>query len=222
MRKSWVRFTLGFAGAFVVMGQASAQESVSFWYNSLGDSATNMPSVINVTSGTSYTLSIYEKTAGGVGALSGINVLFGYSTATTTGSSATRSNDLADETAFTWAQSDLSSGSLLQGTGGGGGPTDGTSRPWGYFVSTADLSGTFANTGDGANFHIGDITMNILAAPGTNIPISIWSFTGTDQYASAVLDSGFADVFPSTPYTGTLHVVAAPEPASIAILGLGV
>jgi len=221
MRKSWIHLSLGIAGAFVLFGQASAQETVNFWYNSLGDPVTNMPSVIDVVSGSSTTLSIYEKTAG-AGALSGINVLFGYSTTTTTGSSAVRNDDLADVTSFTWAQADLTSGQLLAGTGGGGGPADGTTRPWGYFASSGDLSGTFAGTGDGVNFHVADVTLSILASPGTDIPINIWSFTGVDQYASAVLDSNFSDVYPASPYTGTLHVVAAPEPASMAALGIGV
>jgi len=224
MRKSWVHLALGALGAFVICGQASAQGSVNFWLNSQGDAAANMPSVINVVSGSNATLSFYLQTSG-VGSLAGINMMFGYDQATTTGSGATPTLGYATESSFAWAQSDLTGGQLAATAGGGGGPSDGTTRPYGFFLSSGDLSGTFANTADGNKFHVADITLSILAAPGTDIPVSVWSYNNptTDNFASAVLDStGANEYFPSSPYNATLHVVAAPEPASMAILGVGV
>jgi hypothetical protein len=220
MRKSWVRLTLVSASAFVVFGQAAAQTSVQYWFNSFGDTATNQPAVINVTSGSTAKLTVYLKTAGGIGPLSGINVLFGYSTATSTGSSATPANTNATFNSFSWGQSDLTSSQAFAGQGGGGGPAGGTSRPYGLFASTFTL-GTFSGTGDGVNFKVMDVTLNINAAPGTDIPISIWSFGSTDNYASAVVNSNSAEFFPSQPYTATLHVAGVPEPTTMAALGLG-
>ncbi len=221
MRKRLVRFSLVATGLFVVLAQAPAQ-TVSFWYNSLGDASANQPSIINVTSGSNVTLSAYVKTTS-VGALSGINLLFGYSTTTTVGSSATPADTNATFNSFSWAQSDLNSGQLADTTGGGGGPANGVSRPWGFFASTANLSSTFSGTGDGVNFHILDLTLHINAAAGTNITTNLWSFTNpnTDTFASAVVNGSANEFFPASPYTATLHVVAAPEPASIALLGIG-
>jgi hypothetical protein len=74
------------------------------------------------------------------------------------------------------------------------------------------------------NFHVMDITLNISASDpnGTIIPINIWSFAGNDLYSSAVVNSNFSEFYPAAPYTGTLHVLSVPEPASIAMLALGV
>ena len=221
MRKSWFRLTLVSASAFVVFGQAAAQTSVQFWFNSFGDTATNQPSVINVTSGSTAKLSVYLKTAGGIGPLAGINVLFGYSTATSTGSSATPANTNATFNSFSWAQSDLTTGQAFAGQGGGGGPASGTSRPYGLFASTINLSNTFSGTGDGVNFKVMDVTLNINAPAGTDIPVTIWSFGSTDNYASAVVNGNSAEFFPSQPYSATLHVAGVPEPTTIAALGLG-
>lgn len=220
MRKTWVRLSLVSASAFVVFGQASAQTSVQYWFNVAGDAATNQPSVINVTQGSPVTLSVYVKTAG-IGPLAGINVLFGYSTTTSTGSSASPSNTNATFSSFTWSQADLTSGQAFAGQGGGGGPASGTSRPYGLFASTLNLSNTFSGTGDGVNFRIMDVTLNINAGPGTDIPVSVWSFGQTDNYASAVVNGSSNEFFPSAPYTATLHVQGVPEPATLAALGLG-
>jgi hypothetical protein len=233
MRKSWIRISLVAVSAFAMAGVASAQ-SVSFWYNELGAAAPDQPGVINVVSGSSITLSVYLKTTG-AGPLNGINCMFGFSTTTIGGLDHAGANrddagsPLANETAFAWTQSDLTTGQLFADTAGGGGPADGVSRPWGYWASTGmfdpnNTSATFANTGDGVNFHFADITLSILAPAGSDIPINIWSFPATENFASAVTyPSGVTSlsVLPSAPYTGTVHVVAVPEPASIAILGIG-
>jgi hypothetical protein len=220
MRKTCIRFTLVAGTALAMFAQASAQSSVNFWFNSFGDTNTNQPPIINVVSGSTATLSVYVKTAN-VGALSGINMLFGYSTSTTSGGSATPADTKASFNTWTWAQTDLLNGQAQAQTGGGGGPSSGTSRPWGYFVSTLNLSSTFGGTGDGVNFKIGDIKLNINATPGNTIPINIWSFGTTDFFASAVVNGQSNEFFPAQPYTATLNVVAAPEPASLAVLGLG-
>lgn len=226
MRKSCVRCSLVVASAFVIWGQASAQ-SVSFWFNSFGDTATLQPPVINVVSGSTAKFSIYVKTTS-IGALSGLNMLFGYSTSTSTGSAATPADTKASFNAFTWAQADLSGGVAQAGTGGGGVLGGGSgSRPWGYFVSTfLNGSNTFAGSGDGVNFKIADITLNINATAGSTIPISIWSSStsataGTDNYASAVVNAQSSEFFPTAPYNATLNVTAVPEPATMAALGLG-
>lgn len=237
MRKSWIRFSFAAIGTLAVIGSASAQ-SVNYWYNSFGDTATNQPSVINVTAGQNITLSGYVKTLGGVGPLSFINVLFGYSTTaagagSVTGATATRSDagsPLVTFTSLAWSQGDMSS-FITPVEGGGGGPANGTVRPYGIFA-TASGPGSGAspisNTGDGVNFHFVDVTLHISAtdAPGTNIPINIWSFStsstsGTDNFASAVLNNNFTEYFPTQAYSGTLHVVAVPEPTSMAALAFG-
>jgi hypothetical protein len=219
MRKNCFRFTLVVASALGVMGAASAQtQTVNFWFNSLGDTATNQPPVIDVISGTQRTFSVYVKTTN-IGALAGINMMFGYSTATSTGTGATPLDTKASFVSWTWAQADLTSGQAQAQLGGGGGPAAGVTRPYGFFGSTINLGNTFAGTGDNVNFKIGDITLNINAAPGNVIPISIWSFGTTDNFASAVVNANSAEFFPSAPYTATLNVV--PEPGTLAALGLG-
>ncbi|MFI5386694.1 MAG: PEP-CTERM sorting domain-containing protein [Fimbriimonadales bacterium] len=224
---SWVRIAVGSAGALVVFGHASAA-SVSFWYNSLGDAATNQPSVINVVSGSNVTLSVYLTTAG-IGPLNAIQCLFGYSTATSMGSSATPGDTNAVLNNFSWTQADLTQYDIGSVTGGGGGPAPGATRPWGLWAVTLDSHSapgdTFLNTGDGANFHFMDVSLHINAAPGTDIPINLWSYTNPNQenWASVVVGAGpsYTAYFPTSPYTGTLHVVPAPEPGTLAALGLG-
>jgi len=219
MRKSWIRVSLVSASAFALIGQASAQSSVQFWFNSFGDAVTSQPSTINVTSGSTAKFSVYVKTTG-VGSLSGITMLFGYSTSTSAGTGATPADTKATFNAWTWAQSDLASAEAFNARAGGGGPSSGTVRPYGESVSALSL-GTFSGTGDGVNFKIGDITLNINAAAGNTIPISIWSFGTSDSNASAVVNSQSNEFFPAQPYTATLNVVGVPEPATLAALGLG-
>lgn len=217
---------LACAGAALLVGQASAQANVHYWLNNFGDAATSQPSVINVVSGGTAHLSVYLQTSG-VGALSGINAMFGYSSTTSAGSSATAADTNATFNSFNWAQADLVANQVFTGAGGGGVLGGGSSsRPYGYFVSSLNVGGTFAGTGDGVNYHLFDITLNINAAAGTDIGVGVWSSAssssvGTDFYASAVLNGNNVEYFPTSPYSATLHVVPVPEPASIAALAIG-
>lgn len=217
---------LACAGAALLVGQASAQANVHFWLNNFGDAATSQPSVINVVSGGTAHLSVYLQTSG-VGALSGINAMLGYSSTNSSGAGASPSDTNATFNSFNWAQADLTGNEVFAGAGGGdiiGGGSG--SRPYGYFVSSLLPTGTFAGTGDGVNFHVFDITLNINAAAGTDIAVGVWSSarsstSGSDAWASAVANGNADEFFPTSPYSATLHVVPVPEPASIAALAIG-
>jgi hypothetical protein len=219
MRKSLIRFAVASAAIFAVFGQASAQSSVQFWYNKLGDATNAQPSVINVTSGSNVTLSVYARTTG-VGPLSAIGVLFGYSTSTTMGPAAVAADSKASLVSFTWDNANYSGGQLFGATAGGGGVASGNSRPWGLSAQTGTLS-TFAGTGDGIDMHVLDITLHINASGPDTIPINLWSVSGVDSFTSVVYNANGSPVFPSQPYTGTLNIQAVPEPATLAILGMG-
>lgn len=218
MRKSLIRFVVASAAILAVFGQASAQ-SVQFWFNKLGDPSSTQASSINVTSGTNVTLSVYARTTG-VGPLSAIGVLFGYSTSTTMGPSATAADNKANLVSFAWDNANFSGGQLFGGTAGGGGVANGTSRPWGLSAQTGTLS-SFAGTGDNIDMHILDVTLHINAAGPDTIPINLWSVQGVDSFTSVVYNANGTAVFPTQPYVGQLNVQAVPEPASLAILGLG-
>jgi hypothetical protein len=220
MRKSLVRFSLTAATLGAIFAQASAGvSSVNFWFNPVGDPVSSMPSNINVQSGSDATFSVYVHTEG-VGALSSVSVLFGYSTATSMGPSATPADTKADFVSFTWGNSSLTSGQLFGAPAGGGGVASGSSRPYGLSAQAGSFS-TFTGSGDGIDYHLFDVTLHINAAGGDSIPINIWTVQNVDAFTSNVSNAAGNTFYPSNPYTATLNVQAVPEPASLAIIGMG-
>jgi hypothetical protein len=219
MRKSFVRFSLAATALCAIYGQAAAGvQSVNFWFNSLGDPTSSMPSSINVTSGTDVTFAVYVRTQG-IGPLSAVSTLFGYSTATSMGPSATPADTNASFVSFTWANSSLSGGQLFGAPAGGGGVASGSSRPYGLSAQAGSFS-TFTGSGDNLDYHLFDVTLHINASSGT-IPINLWSVQGVDAFTSNVSDASGNTFYPTQPYTATLNVQSVPEPASMAILGIG-
>src|SRR5579862_8181484 len=150
MRKSLVRLSFAVAGLMAVCAQAGAQ-TVNFWYNSLGDASGNQPSVINVTSGSLVTLSVYLTTTGDSGSLSAVGLLFGYSTSNHEGTSAAANDSNIGTSSFVWGSSDLTSGSIQSTNAGGGGVADGTVRPYGWIAESVNIN-SFANSGNGINY----------------------------------------------------------------------
>lgn len=208
---------------------ANAQ-TASMWFNKFGDSSSLQPSTIEVLPGSTVKLSVYLSTASFANNLSAINVMFGYDSTTSTGTSAVPAgsgltvayggtNSSPTGVPITWNTAGLPGGSVLNKFGGGN-DSSSSARPFGLWTSILNIGDFgFANTPAIKLFDI-DVTVSNTLTNGTLRPITIYSApTHNGTYDSSVSDSASINRFPAT-YVANLQVV--PEPASMAAVGLGV
>lgn len=202
-------------GAFVVLSGVASAQSVVFWTNVAGDASSNTPSTILVSPNSTVTLSVYTRTTG-VGPLVLASVLAGYTTSTSQFSGATPVANGVTFNSLAWAPA-FSSDALATIQGGGAGSGSG-SRPYGAYAVSFKSSGDFGTT-DGSDVRLFNITLNIGSlAAGTIVPFSLYS-ANSSNYSSAVAGTNLTEVFPASSATTNLQVV--PEPATLAVLGIG-
>lgn len=219
------------AGSVVLAGSALAQSSVGFYFNGTGNIADNGTSDIIVSANSTVTLSVYYTVGAGFGNELEISTLLGFTTATVTGGGpgalanngvSFTANTAGDTTKFVWATAPYAAGNNPLATpynpSIGGGNGTGT-RPAGIW---ADTSGTFSDVGATKLY---DVKLNIgnLSA-GTLIPVDILAANSANVgfYNSYVQNANFGYSVPSGDFIRNLKIAGVPEPATLAVLGLGI
>jgi hypothetical protein len=220
------------ASAFV----ANAQ-SASFWWNKQGDASNLMPATVDVVAGQTITLSVYLSTSGFSNNIANVSTMFGFDSATSTGSGATPAGSglsvahggtNAAPTGIPITYGSNFAGGAELNTFGGGWDTTAAARPFGLWTSTGKFTGDFgfSNTAAVKVFDIAVTVSNSLAV-GSVRPITLYAspqFVGSinGNWDSSVSDTNTLMAFPQS-YVANLRVVdPVPEPASMAALGLGV
>jgi len=218
--------------AFAISALSANAQSVSMWWNKSGDAATSQPATVDVLAGSTVTLSFYLTTAGFTGNLTTVSAMVGFDTTNTTGNGAVAggsgitvahggTNAAPTGIPLTWNTSAFSGGAVLNGFGGGF-DASAASRPFGLWTT----NGTFSDFGfsSTANTKMFDLTFTVDSslAVGSLRPITIFTAPSLPgAWDSEVFDANSVMAAPQT-YIGNLRVVdPVPEPASLAVLGLG-
>ncbi|MBI1331887.1 MAG: PEP-CTERM sorting domain-containing protein [Armatimonadetes bacterium] len=222
-------------GAAVVVFASSAifanAQTTSMWWNKSGDSATLMPPTVDVVAGSTVTLSVYLSTSGFTGNLSAVSVFLGYDTTNSmtdtavpdgSGITIAHGGTNASPTGLPLAWSSSFSGGVVLNKLGGGFDASSASRPFGLWTSNVTF-GDFGFTDTSAT-RMFDVTLTVdgSLADGSLRPITIYALPSMPgAWDSEVFDSNSVSAAPQA-YTANLHVVnPVPEPASLAVLGLG-
>ena len=204
----------------MILGGAtlSQAQTLSYWVNKTGDASALTPSTIYVMPNSTVSLAVYAQTSG-MGNLIGLDTLFGYDPTSTVGASATPAGSGLSFNSLTW-NSPFSTGDLSVQQGGGFGASG--TRPYGTYASSTLLTGNFGSL-DGAGAKVFDIVLNIGAlANGDSRTVTVFSAMNganpADNWSSSALNESFTAAGSSN-YTVNIEVV--PEPATLAVLGLG-
>ena len=231
------KFTRGMAvTAFATCAFAANAQSASMYFNKFGDLATATPATIDVLAGSTVTLNFYLNTSGFTNNIAATTVFVGYDTTNTTADTAVAggsgitvahggTNLTPTSIPLAWNTTNFPGGAIINRFGGGYDTTAAT-RPWGLWTSNLNVASDygFSNTSARMMFSL-DVTVSNTLSVGTLRPITIYkSPTNAGAWDSSVADSTFptaVNAFPPT-YVANLHVVSpVPEPASFAVLGLG-
>lgn len=206
-------------GAMILGGATLSQaQTLNYWVNKTGDASALTPSTIYVMPNSTVSLAVYAQTSG-MGNLIGLDTLFGYDQTSTVGASATPAGSGLSFNSLTW-NSPFSTGDLSVQQGGGFGASG--TRPYGTYASSTLLTGNFGSL-DGAGAKVFDIVLNIGAlANGDSRTVTVFSAMNganpADNWSSSALNESFIAAGSSN-YTVNIEVV--PEPATLAVLGLG-
>ena len=206
-------------GAIILGGATlSHAQTLSYWVNKTGDASALTPSTIYVLPNSTVSLAVYAQTSG-MGNLIGLDTLLGYDQTSTVGASATPAGSGISFNSLTW-NSPFSTGDLSVQQGGGFGASG--TRPYGAYASSTLLTGNFGSL-DGAGAKVFDIVLNIGALTnGDTRTVTVFSALNganpADNWSSYALNESFTAAGSSN-YTVNIEVV--PEPATLAVLGLG-
>lgn len=205
-------------GAFL-SSVSMAQSAATFWFNKAGDASNAAPTMIDVFPNSTITLTVYARTTG-VGVLSGVGALVGYTTSTFSGIAS--GSDAPSDSGLTF--NSLTFGSLFAGgftnvVQGGGWQSGMGVRPYGASASSISLSPPTFATADASDLAVLNITLNVGdIAIGSTRPVSLFSGQSSN-FSGFVSNANGAEIYPASTYTSNLRVV--PEPATMAILGVG-
>jgi PEP-CTERM motif len=204
---------LGVSAVLLGIGGIASAQSVTSWFNVQGSASSSTPGTIFVTPGSTINLSVYIRTTSVGANIFNIGSLFGYDTTTTTGVSAVAGGSGITAANPVWTAPFGTATNLT----GGGSQASGT-RPYGKFSSVFSI-GTFA-TADNTDIKLYDVAVTVsnTLTNGTIRPITLFS-GAADSWSSFIFINGEITQRNIPTYTANLQVV--PEPASFAILGLG-
>ncbi len=212
---------------------AQSAPAASMYWNKLGDAAGATPTFVDVTAGSTVTLSFYLNSSNFPTNLANISTMVGFDTSTATGASSPAGSGItvahggtdAAPTGIplTWDAVTFPGGSQINKFGGGF-DSSAAARPWGLWTTDVTFSDFgFANTTSRHMFDLTFTVSNTLVA-GNLRPITIYkSPNNSGAWDSNVSDSALPANTAFTPsYVANLRVVnPVPEPASFAVLGLG-
>ena len=214
---------------------AQTPPTASMYWNKQGDAATAAPTFVDVTAGSTVTLSFYLNTANFATNLAGVSAMIGFDTSTSTGAGATPAgsgitiahggtNASPTGIPLVWNTSPFGGGFIINQFGGG---FDATANPRPFGLWTANQTVTDFSYANSLNVRMFDLTFtvsNSLVA-GDLRPITIYkSPNNSGAWDSNVSDSTspLAKTAFAPTYVANLRVVnPVPEPAAIAVLGIG-
>ncbi len=213
------------AAAIIVSGVAAAQSapSIDVWFNKTGNTAHS--GTISATAGSTLSLTVYFTTTNftASGGLSQLGAMLGFSSSLTSGAAAVPTDPRLTyvPASFGYNNASYTASNFFNGLGGGSGPGSGTARPYGY---AADIfsAGSIANT-DGIinSYYSLSVTVAANAAGQTiTVPLYVDTVDTNPGTFSTYAYAGSTKVIP-TQFSANIVVAATPEPATMAVLGLG-
>jgi hypothetical protein len=203
---------LGVLAIAMSLAGAASSQTVSMWMNKQGSATSAMPGTIFVIPGEVINLSVYMRTTGMANTLFNISSMFGYDSTTTVGGSAVAGGSGLTASNPTWVGA-FGGPTTLTGGGLGAG-----TRPFGKW-SSVFTTGTFT-TADNTDIKLYDIAVTVSGSlvMGDTRTLTLHN-GGGDLWSSFVFRDGM--VSQDNVATSNVSIQVVPEPATMAVLGLG-